>query len=112
MNCFICAKKLFGLYVIDAKHCLSPHLAKNKFTLSFKDFHTCVPCGTQLFKWNRTKNKIKLLKNRAIGIPIKLKPCLQEQCIMCKQPGPLKFYIKPVGKCCASCYMAMHNTSC
>ena len=120
-HCFICAKNLSNIDTIIDSKCVSYYLEENKYILYFskQNIHTCIPCGKQLFMWNLSKNKFNLIKNRTIeGTQIKLSkiPC-SAHCVMCKQQPkfPLeylqKFYIKSIGQCCSSCYMAIHNTS-
>ena len=118
-SCFICAKNLSNIDTIIDSKCVSYYLEENKYILYFskQDIHTCIPCGKQLFMWNLSKNKFNLIKNRTIeGTQIKLSkiPCFAH-CVMCKQRPPYeylqKFYIKSIGQCCSSCYMAIHNTS-
>jgi len=118
-HCFICAKNLSNIDTIIDSKCVSYYLEENKYILYFseQDIHTCIPCGKQLFMWNLSKNKFNLIKNRSIeGTPFKLSkiPCFAH-CVMCKQRPPYeylqKFYIKSIGQCCSSCYMAIHNTS-
>ena len=118
-HCFICAKNLSNIDTIIDSKCVSYYLEENKYILYFskQDIHTCIPCGKQLFMWNLSKNKFNLIKNRTIeGTQIKLSkiPCFAH-CVMCKQRPPYeylqKFYIKSIGQCCSSCYMAIHNTA-
>jgi len=107
-NCFICAQKFSGCYVVDAKHSLL-QISENKFILFFpkKNFFTCVPCGKELFKWNLSKNKLSLLKNRAYGKSIKLILAQKtiKKCIICKQ---VMQHLGPIGRCCSG---AMYNVS-
>jgi len=121
-SCFICAKNLSNIdTIIDSKYLKRHVQEENKYILYFskQDIHTCIPCGKQLFMWNLSKHKFNLLKNRTIeGTQIKLSkiPC-STHCVMCKQLPKLQYeyshkcYIKSIGQCCASCYMAIHNTS-
>jgi hypothetical protein len=120
-HCFICAKNLSNIDTIIDSKCVSYYLEENKYILYFskQNIHTCIPCGKQLFMWNLSKNKFNLIKNRTIeGTQIKLSkiPC-SAHCVMCKQQPKFpheylqKFYIKSIGQCCSSCYMAIHNTS-
>lgn len=120
-HCFICAKNLSNIDTIIDSKCVSYYLEENKYILYFskQDIHTCIPCGKQLFMWNLSKNKFNLIKNRTIeGTQIKLSkiPC-SAHCVMCKQQPKFpheylkKFHIKSIGACCASCYMAIHNTA-
>jgi len=119
-SCFICAKNLSNIdTIIDSKYLKRYVQEENKYILYFskQDIHTCIPCGKELFMWNLSKNKLNLIKNRQIeGTQIKLSkiPC-SVHCVMCKQRPPYeysqKFYIKSIGQCCSSCYMAIHNTA-
>ena len=120
-HCFICAKNLSNIDTIIDSKCVSYYLEENKYILYFskQNIHTCIPCGKQLFMWNLSKNKFNLIKNRTIeGTQIKLSkiPC-SAHCVMCKQQPKFpheylqKFYIKSIGQCCSSCYMAIHNTA-
>ena len=72
-----------------------------------------------LQKQSKSINKTESLMVDKLQLP-KL-PCkLIEHCIMCKQETPYldsdplhlrQFYLKSMGQCCSSCYMAIHNTS-
>ncbi len=119
-SCFICAKNLSNIdTIIDSKYLKRYVQEENKYILYFskQDIHTCIPCGKELFMWNLSKNKFYLLKNRQIeGTQFKLSNITcSVHCVMCKQQQPheysQKFYVKSIGQCCPSCYMAIHNTS-
>jgi hypothetical protein len=129
-QCFICTKNLSNINsILDAQHVKyswRPHFEENKYILYFskQNLYTCIPCGKQFFMWNLSKNKLNLLKNRTINgkqMNLPKLPCkLIEHCIMCKQETPYldsdplhlrQFYLKSMGQCCSSCYVAIHNTS-
>jgi len=116
-SCFTCSKPLSNIDTIIDSNCEHPE--DNNYILFFskQNIHTCIPCGKQLLMWDLSKNKLNLLKNRSIGgVHFKLSkiPC-STHCVICKQPPPhkylSKFYIKSIGQCCSSCYMAIHNTA-